>query len=174
MSAHPGGVGGAINDIVMEDSDRAHAIDFMAPGILVPHPRNPNQHSDAQIERLCKLITYQGFRVPIIMSSLSGYVVAGHGRLLAAKRLGMTRVPVICQHFDHAEQEYAFMVSDNAISEWAELDFAGINEVVPDLGPDFNIDLLGIAKWEVDAADKDVKGDKCVGCGRKMPKGRRA
>lgn len=119
-----------------------------------PNPKNRNIHSDAQIERLCTLIEYQGFRVPIIISNLSGYIAAGHGRLLAAKKLKLKEVPVIYQDFESEEQEYLFGVSDNAIGAWAELDLSGINSDIANLGPDLDLELLGIKDFTLDIAEK--------------------
>lgn len=116
------------------------------------HPRNRNKHPDEQIARLAQIIEYQGWRHPIIISNLSGFIVAGHGRLEAAKKLGLKEVPVDFQDFANEEQEYAFLVSDNASALWAELDLSGINADLPDLGPDFDIDLLGIKNFKLDAS----------------------
>jgi hypothetical protein len=117
---------------------------------LLPNPKNRNRHPAEQIARLAQIIEYQGFRHPIVVSLLSGYIVAGHGRLEAAKALGLTEVPVDYQEFQSEEAEYAFLVSDNAVALWAELDLAGINADLPDLGPDFNIDMLGIKDFQLD------------------------
>lgn len=122
---------------------------------IKPNPKNRNNHSKEQIDRLCEIIKYQGFRNPLIVSNRSGLLVAGHGRLLAAKELGLTVVPVIFQDFDSEEQEYAAQVSDNAIASWAELDLSGINFDLPNLGPDFNIDMLGIKEFILEPADKN-------------------
>ncbi len=129
---------------------------------LVPHPKNPHKHSDDQIERLCKLIEYQGFRNPIIVDNKSNYIVAGHGRLMAAKKLNMPKVPVTYQDFDNEDQLYAYIVSDNSIGKdtWADLDFSMINDQLGDLGPDFDVDLLGIKDFEIDVADKEGKTDE--------------
>lgn len=118
-------------------------------GELKPNPKNRNKHPREQIERLKKLIQYQGFRQPIIVSNRSGLMVVGHGRLEAAKELGMTHVPVIFQDFESEEQEYAFSISDNAVASWSELDLSGINMDIPDLGPDFDLELLGMKDFEL-------------------------
>ena len=133
---------------------------------LTSNPRNPNKHSPEQIKRLSELIQYQGWRLPIIVSKQSGFIVSGHGRLEAAKLLGLKKVPVTYQDFLDDTQEYAFLVSDNAIASWAELDLSSINSFVPDLGPDFSIDLLGFKTFTIDAFEnKDLieevnKGDE--------------
>lgn len=52
---------------------------------LKPHPKNRNKHPTEQIERLAKIIAYQGVRAPIVVSKRSGYIVKGHGTLQAIK-----------------------------------------------------------------------------------------
>lgn len=121
---------------------------------LKPHPKNRNKHPQDQIERLAKILDYQGFRYPIKVSKLSGYVTSGHGRIEAAKHLGWTQVPVNFQDYTDEAQEYADVVADNSIASWSELDLSAINSDVPDLGPDFDIDLLGLKGFEIDVADK--------------------
>jgi DNA modification methylase len=63
-------------------------------------------------------------------------------------------MPVVYQNFESSESEYAFIQADNAIALWAELDLAGINADIGDLGPDFDINMLGIQDFEIDPADK--------------------
>lgn len=121
---------------------------------LKPNPKNRNKHPEEQIERLCEIIRYQGFRQPVVVSNRTGLVVAGHGRLLAAKKLKIKEVPVVYQDFEDEEQEYAFGVSDNAIASWAELDLSGINTDMAELGPDFDIDMLGLKDFVLEPAEK--------------------
>jgi ParB-like chromosome segregation protein Spo0J len=122
---------------------------------LKPHDKNPNKHSKEQIERLAKLIDYHGQRLPIIVSNLSGKIVAGHGRLEALKKLGWTECAVNYQDFESEEQEYAFVVSDNAIAKWAQLDLGDINKEFVEFGPEFDIELLGLKEFEIEPADKE-------------------
>jgi len=123
-------------------------------GSIKPNPRNRNIHPKEQIDRLGKLLLYQGWRHPVIISNLSGFIVAGHGRVEAAKKVGATTVPVDYQDFPDEESEYAFLQSDNAIASWADLDLSGINTDLADLGPDFDIDWLGLKDFEIEPADK--------------------
>lgn len=127
---------------------------------LKPHPKNRNKHGDDQVIRLAHIFEYQGIRHPIIVSNLSGFIVAGHGRLAAATKLGFKEFPVDYQDFGSEEEEYAFLVSDNAVALWAELDLSGINADIGDLGPDFDIDLLGIKNFTVEVADKEGECDE--------------
>jgi len=124
------------------------------PRTLQDHAKNRNKHSDEQIERLAKLYGYHGVRHPIIVSSLSGCIVAGHGRKLAAIKAGIKEMPVVFQSFADEVAEYAFIQADNAIASWADLDLAGINADLGDLGPDFDLEMLGIEDFTLDLAEK--------------------
>jgi hypothetical protein len=114
-----------------------------------PNPKNRNNHSKDQIDRLAKIIKYQGFRSPLIVSKRSGLLVSGHGRLQAAQQLKMSHVPVIFQDFDSEEQEYAALISENSIASWAELDLSGINIDIGDFGPELDLDMLGLKQFTV-------------------------
>lgn len=132
---------------------------WVDPGTLKPDPNNPNNHTDEQIQRLIELIEYQGWRWPIVVSKQDGLIKAGHGRLLAAEQMKAEIVPVLYQDFESDEQAYAFMVSDNAISEWSFLDKTSVNANLETLGPDFDVDLLGIKDFVLDVAEFEL-GEK--------------
>lgn len=138
---------------------------------IIPNSRNRNKHPPEQIAMLARVMEYQGIRHPIIVSNLSGMIVAGHGRLEAAKKMGLTEFPVDYQDFESEESEYAFLVSDNATQLWSELDLSGINADLPDLGP-IDIELLGIKDFCVDVAEKKPKKEKtktvCNNCGAEI------
>ena len=121
---------------------------------IITNPDNANQHPQDQIERLCKLIKYQGFRNPVIVSNRTGFLVAGHGRLEAAKKLGIKEIPAIYQDFENEAQEYAYVISDNEISRWAELDFEKVENKVKEL-EGFDLELLGLKEFEVRAEDSE-------------------
>lgn len=121
---------------------------------LVPNKKNNNKHPPEQIERLAKLIEFQGFRNPVVVSNRTGFIVAGHGRLEAAKKLGWDKVPVMYQDFESEAQEYAYLTSDNAIASWAEIDLSAVNQEMLDLGPDFDIDMLGIKDFAIEPIEK--------------------
>jgi len=117
-------------------------------GELKPNPKNPNVHSDAQVARIAKIIEGNGFRRPITVSNQTGFMVVGHGRLMAAKKLGMTHVPVSYQDYENDGLEFADMVADNASADGAELDMSAIHAALPDLAP-FDIDLLGFQDFQL-------------------------
>jgi hypothetical protein len=120
---------------------------------LVFNPKNNNKHSKEQIDRLSKLIEFQGFRNPVIVSNRTGFVVAGHGRIEAARKIGMDKVPVMYQDFDNEAQEYAYLTSDNAIASWAELDLGMVNTEMLEFGPEFDVDMLGIKDFVIEPLD---------------------
>jgi len=128
--------------------------DLVNPKDLKDHPKNRNKHSKEQIERLAKIIDYQGWRYAIKVSNRSGCITTGHGRKLAAIFNKWESVPVVYQDYDSDEQEYADVQADNAVAAWAELSLAEINIDLADLGPDLDIDMLGIKDFVVEPADK--------------------
>lgn len=87
---------------------------------LIPNPKNPNTHPDAQIQALGRIIRQTGWRAPITVSKRSGFIVKGHGRLAAAKLEGLAEVPVDYQNYTNEAEEYADLVADNRIAELAE------------------------------------------------------
>ena len=89
---------------------------------LKPHPKNPNRHPAEQIALLAKVISHRGWRAPIVISTRSGFIVAGHGRLDAALKLGCKEVPVDYQEFASDADEVAHLVADNKLAELAETD----------------------------------------------------
>lgn len=129
---------------------------------LKPHPDNENTHSKEQIERIALLLEYQGFRKPLIVSNPSGFMVTGHGSLMAAKKNKYTEVPVSFQDFEE-DQEAAHRIADNASASWAILDLSKVNLNIPNLSPNFNIELLGIKDFEIEPADRPIK--ICKKCG---------
>ena len=153
--------------------------ELVNPKSLKDHPKNRNKHGQDQIERLAELYKYHGIRHPIIVSRNTGLIVAGHGRKLAALRAGIKEMPVVYQDFDSSEAEYAFIQADNAIALWAELDLSSINQDLPDLGPNFDIDMLGIKDFTLDLdrgefdPDEDEEMDeskvkRCPHCGERL------
>lgn len=140
---------------------KSKEIEMISVNSLIHHPKNMNEHSEDQINRLVKLIEYQGFRNPLVVQMGTDLVVAGNGRLMAARKMGLAYVPVTYQEFDSEAQLYAYMTSDNAIASWAHLDLSKINSEMLDFGPDFDIDMLGIKDFVIEPIEKfEPQGDE--------------
>jgi len=100
---------------------------------LVPNPRNPNRHSDEQIRLLAKIIKHQGWRAPITVSNRSGFIVRGHGRLMAANLLGLEHCPVDRQDYATEAEEWADLIADNRIAELADRDLPALKDLLHEL-----------------------------------------
>lgn len=124
---------------------------------LAPDPRNSRTHSRKQISQIAASIKAFGFINPIIVDS-NGNVIAGHGRLLAAKELGLDEVPVIIVDGLTTAQKRALMLADNKIAlnaGWnVELLKIELSELsLPDIGID--LDLTGFSTGEIDVILSD-------------------
>lgn len=157
------------NVLVMKIQIKSKEIKILPINSIVESPDNPNRHDTHQIERLAKLIKHNGFRDPLIVSKLSGYLVAGHCRLLAAKLIGMQEIPVVFQDFLSPSEEFQFKTAHNEIARWAELDKQMVYDKIKELEiPD--LELMGIDDLkmpELDIIDDGVgneKGDKTKSC----------
>jgi ParB-like chromosome segregation protein Spo0J len=138
------------------------------PTSLIPNPRNPNKHPDKQIELLAKIITAQGWRAPITVSKRSGFVVRGHGRLLAALKIETDKVPVDMQDYANEAEEWADLIADNRIAELADTSNEQLKELLDELKTlDIDLELTGFDANELgkiyaipEYIDLDDEGDK--------------
>jgi DNA modification methylase len=116
---------------------------------LVPYGRNPRTHSDAQVAQIAASIVEFGWTNPILVDSNDG-IVAGHGRLLAAKKLGLAEVPVIVLDHLSETQKRALLIADNKLAELAGWDNDALRDELSELN-DANFDLgtLGFSEDEL-------------------------
>lgn len=111
---------------------------------LIPYARNARKHSDEQVAQLAASIREFGFNAPVLVDAENG-IIAGHGRVLAARKLGLESVP--CLRLNHLSdtQRRAYILADNRLAElgggWDE-EMLGIE--LSDLREtDFDLDLVG-------------------------------
>jgi DNA modification methylase len=119
---------------------------------LKPDPANPRLHSKKQIRQIAKSIETFGFNVPILVDADLN-VICGHGRLLAARELGMTEVPTLSLDHLTPAQARAFMIADNRLTEIASWDDRLLAEQLRDLslsGLDFSVEVTGFEMGEID------------------------
>jgi hypothetical protein len=113
--------------------------------VLRPDPTSPRLHSRAQVGQLARSISTFGFNVPILVDPTLR-IIAGHGRLLAAKELGLREVPTILLDHLSAAQARAFMIADNRLAEGAAWNSALLLEQLRELplgAPNVAIETTG-------------------------------
>lgn len=116
---------------------------------LTPYARNARTHSERQVDQIASSITEWGFTNPIITDA-EGNVIAGHGRLLASKKLGLRTVPVrVVTDWPEAKKK-AYILADNKLAlnagwddELLKLELEELKEL------DFNLDLIGFENFEI-------------------------
>ena len=125
--------------------------ELVAPDKLKEHPANPNKHSDEQISVLAKIISATGIRAPIVVSKNSGFIVAGHGRLLALKKIGAKEIPVDYQEFANEAEEKSHLIADKKLAEMSEMDPKILKDLIEDLDTgDNDLDLTGFSRLELE------------------------
>ncbi|QDW41900.1 site-specific DNA-methyltransferase [Bradyrhizobium sp. KBS0727] len=127
-------------------------IEYRAVAGLVLDARNPRQHSQRQINQLADSIQEFGFVMPVVVDG-KGHVVVGHGRVLAAKKLRMPRIPVVeIRHLSQAQLK-ALRLADNRLAQHAHWDERLLGESLLELkvlDPDFDLSITGFSLSEID------------------------
>lgn len=119
---------------------------------LVPNPKNPNTHPDNQIQLLGRIIRQTGWRQPITVSTRSGFIVKGHGRLAAALLEGVKEVPVDYQNYTSEAEEYADLVADNRIAELAEIDNKMLADIFAEIDTgEIPMEMTGYTEEEMES-----------------------
>lgn len=129
---------------------------------LIPYVRNARTHSEAQVAQIAASIREFGFLSPILVAE-DNTILAGHGRLAAALKLGLKKVPCVKENHLTETQKRAYIIADNKLSLNAGWDSELLAVELSELeGADFNLDLLGFDEAELSSifdADKDVSDD---------------
>ena len=110
---------------------------------LIPYARNSRTHSDAQVAQIAASIKEWGWTTPVLVDE-DGQIIAGHGRIMAARKLGMAEVPVVIASGWSDAQKRAYVIADNKLalnSGWDDdllkLELGELHEL------NYNMDLLG-------------------------------
>jgi hypothetical protein len=128
------------------------AIAYKSTAILRYHPKNPRTHSEKQIQQIARSIETFGFNVPILVDA-DLQVIAGHGRLAAARFLKLGRVPTIRLEHLSDSQIRAFVIADNQltlVSEWNDRLLAQQLQELAEVELDFNLEVTGFEMAEID------------------------
>jgi DNA modification methylase len=124
------------------------AIEYRPVEALIPYARNARTHSDAQVALIAGSIREFGFTNPVLVDGANG-IIAGHGRVMAARHLGMTTVPVIELAHLSEVQRRAYVLADNRLAERAGWDAELLGLEVADLRS-FGVDLASLGFEPVD------------------------
>jgi DNA modification methylase len=123
--------------------------------LLVPYARNSRTHSEQQITKIAASIKEFGFLNPIIVDGDNG-IVAGHGRVLAAKKLGMEELPCVEASHLTAAQRKAYIIADNRLALDAGWDEELLRLEFDELeGMGFDLELTGFTMDEINALDPE-------------------
>jgi DNA modification methylase len=126
---------------------------------LVPYARNARTHSDEQVAQIAASIAEFGFNNPVLVDTNAG-IIAGHGRVLAARKLGLDRVPVVVLDHLSETQKRAFILADNRIGENAGWDDEILRSELADLkDADLDLGLLGFDEDELAALFKETAAE---------------
>ena len=154
-----------MNEIILPDGIPTWNIED-----LVPYKYNPRTHTDGQIEQIVASMKEFGFTNPIIVDKDTREIIAGHGRLLAAERLGLREVPVIALSHLNEAKRHKLIIADNQLalnSGWdmdlLATELSGLTEMGEDL------DVLGFDTGFIDELLSNPLPE--VGGGRLSPEG---
>ena len=127
------------------------SIDYRPIESLIPFARNARTHSEEQIAGIAASIREFGFNNPILVDGSRG-VIAGHGRILAARKLEMTQLPVIELAHLTETQKRAFILAENKLTERAGWDRELLSLEIADLqAAGFDLDLTGFDAGEIES-----------------------
>jgi len=116
---------------------------------LKPHPKNPRVHPDSAIDKLVRSIKEFGWTNPILVSA-DGYILAGHARIKAAEKAGISEVPVIYLPLEGAKAE-AYLIADNRLQDETDWDLPKLKDLLQELDTgEFDLELTGFDMGEIE------------------------
>src|SRR5215471_8542251 len=128
----------------------AEAVELWPLTRLIPYARNPRTHSDAQIAQLCGSMREWGWTIPVLIDEQGG-IIAGHGRILAAQRLGFEQAPVMIARGWSDAKKRAYVIADNKLALNAGWDIELLTSEVQELqASSFDLSLIGFNVSEID------------------------
>ena len=128
----------------------ANKIEWQSVEKLIPYAKNARTHSDEQVAQIAGSIKEFGFNNPILVDKENS-IIAGHGRVMAARKLGMDKVPVVILNHLTESQRKAYILADNRIALNSGWDTSMLSVELQDLKDDIDLSLLGFDPDELDA-----------------------
>ena len=131
-------------------------IEMLPVDSLKPYEKNARAHEEYDVGVIANSIEQFGFNDPIGVWGEENLIVEGHGRLLAAKKLGMSEVP--CVRLDHLsdEQRRAYAIAHNKSAEQSRWDFDFLKTELPDLMENFDMTDFGFGEFELTMLTDDA------------------
>lgn len=126
-------------------------ISMLATKDLIPYARNTRTHSDEQVNQIVSSIKEFGFTNPVLVDQ-DNMIIAGHGRVMAANKLKLDKVPTIClKHLTEAQKK-AYIIADNRLALNAGWDEDMLKVELEELNDlEFDISLLGFEDNEIES-----------------------
>jgi ParB-like chromosome segregation protein Spo0J len=125
-----------------------HKIESVTIESLIPYINNARTHDDAQVTQIASSIKEFGFNNPILIDEDNG-IIAGHGRLMAARKLGLVEVPTIMlSHLSEAQRK-AYILADNRIALNSGWDNELLSLELQDIKDDIDLSLIGFNEDEL-------------------------
>jgi hypothetical protein len=144
----------------LSEVQRRSQIELRPIANLTCYPRNARTHNEQQVAQIAASITEFGWTNPILIGS-DNVIIAGHARLAAAQRLGMSEVPVIVLSHLTPSQRKALVLADNKLALNAGWDEDLLRLELQELQDlDFDLDLIGFNSVEIDALLRDPMADE--------------
>jgi hypothetical protein len=126
---------------------------------LIPYARNARIHTEAHINQLAGSIREFGFNIPVVVDA-ENTIIAGHGRVLAARKLGLEKVPIVVVSHLTETQKRAFILADNKIHDNSSFDYEMLQNELQDLmSSDFDISIAGFEDFETSSLDSSLVFD---------------
>ena len=131
-------------------------VEFLKVSDVKPYEKNAKKHDDAQVEQIAKSIEQFGFRQNIVIDK-DNVVIIGHGRLLAAQKLGLDVVPCVRATDLTKKQIQALRIADNKIHESSFWDNEMLAEELKDIGEDIKMTDFGFGDFELQILTGDYE-----------------
>lgn len=123
--------------------------------LLIPYAKNARVHDEAQLAQIAGSIKEFGFNNPVLIDKDNG-IIAGHGRVMAARKLGLTEVPTILLDHLNETQRKAYILADNRIAINSTWDNEMLSLELMDIKDDVSLAMLGFNVDELDALLKEI------------------
>lgn len=125
---------------------------------LVPYARNSRTHSDEQVAKIARSIEEFGWTIPVLIDE-EGTLIAGHGRIMAAQRLGIEDVPAMVARGWSPEKRAAYVIADNKLAEEAGWDEALLRLELGEIqAAGFDLELTGFDASFLEGIEEQVRG----------------